>query len=215
MRIINQIPRELMESKLVSSCPEIHPSAVVYQSMVGDWTEIGEKTILYESILGDFSYIASSYANIFYTSIDKFCSIASHVRINPGNHPMERVTQHHCTYRKKQYGFADQDDETFFDWRKEHQCLIGPDVWIGHSSIILPGVSIGCGSVIGAGSVVTKNIDPYSVVVGVPGKVIKKRFKDNQIEKLLAMEWWNWSYETIKDRIQELDNIDLFLEKYS
>ncbi|MCE5222998.1 acetyltransferase [bacterium] len=215
MKLINQIPSELKESKMSSSCPYIHPSAVVYQSKVGEWTEIGEKTMLIESSLGDFSYIASSYANIIYTTIERFCSIASHVRINPGNHPMERVTQHHCTYRKKQYGFADQDDEVFFNWRREHQCFVGSDVWIGHSAILLPGVKIGSGSVIGAGCVVTKNIDPYSVVVGVPGKVIKKRFNEDQIDKLLAIEWWNWNYETIKHRLQELENVDLFLEKYS
>ena len=108
--------------------------------------------------------------------IGKFCSIASHVRINPGNHPMHRVMQHHLTYRRIEYGFDTTDDEAFFEWRRSQPCAIGHDVWIGHGAVIMPGVNIGTGAVIGSAAVMTKDVAPYEVAVGVPARAIKKRF---------------------------------------
>ncbi|MFN8562280.1 MAG: hypothetical protein U0703_11820 [Anaerolineae bacterium] len=78
---------------------------------------------------------AAGDVSIIYADVGKFCSIASHVRINPGNHPMERVTQHHMTYRRRQFGFG-EDDHAFFDWRRAHRCSIGHDVWLGHGAIV-------------------------------------------------------------------------------
>ncbi len=84
------------------------------------------------------------------------------------------------------------------------EIVIGNDVWIGYGSIILSGVTIGHGAVIGAGSVVTKDIKPYSVVAGNPAKLIRMRFADSEIEKLLKMAWWNWSDEKIKKNVNML-----------
>lgn len=82
--------------------------------------------------------------------------------------------------------------------------IIGNDVWIGFGATVLSGVTIGDGAVIGARSLVTKNVPPYTVVGGVPAKVICKRFNDEIIDQLLKTKWWNWSDETIQK------NIDLF-----
>ncbi|OQW92808.1 MAG: hypothetical protein BWK78_00555 [Thiotrichaceae bacterium IS1] len=92
--------------------------------------------------------------------------------------------------------------------------LIGNDVWIGTEVIILSGVTIGDGAVIGAGSVVAKDVPPYAVVVGNPAKVIKKRFDDETIQKLLAIKWWNWSDSLIIEALPLLcsDQIAKFLE---
>jgi phosphonate metabolism protein (transferase hexapeptide repeat family) len=163
--------------------------------------------------MGDYSYCAG-YNQITYATIGKFCSIASFVRINPGNHPSyTRVAQHHFTYRSNLYGFG-EEDQSFFDWRKEKAVTIGHDVWIGHNAIIMPGVIIGNGAVIGSGAVVTKDVEPYAIMVGVPAKKIKRRFSEEIIQKLEAARWWDWDYETIKERLDDFRNFDDFEKKY-
>ncbi len=86
--------------------------------------------------VGDYSYCAG-YNQIDHAAIGKFCSIASFVRINPGNHPaFDRIAQHHFTYRSSMFGFG-EDDEAFFLWRKESFVTIGNDVWIGHAASVM------------------------------------------------------------------------------
>lgn len=193
--------------------PTVHESAKIKDSTLGAWTEIGAHTSLVESSVGDYSYLVQ-FCQVIYTTIGKFCSIASYVRLNPGNHPIERPTSHHMTYRAKQFGFASADDEDFFNWRRAHPVTIGHDVWIGHSVTVMPGVSIGNGAVIGSGAVVTKDVAPYSIVAGVAAKPIRQRFSDEVIDKLERMQWWNWSRETLEERFLDLRNMELFLEKY-
>ncbi len=193
--------------------PYIHPSCRIRNSRVGAWTALGENTHLVDSDFGDYSYTAGD-VQIIYAEIGKYCSIANSVRINPGNHPQWRVTQHHMTYRRRQYGLG-VDDEAFFQWRKEHFCTIGHDVWIGHGAVIMPGVSIGTGAVIGSGAVVTKNVGPYQVAVGVAARVIKQRFPDTVVEKLLDSQWWDWDRATLEERFEDLLDLDIFLHKYT
>lgn len=92
---------------------------------------------------------------------------------------------------------------------------IGNDVWIGRNVMLLPGANIGNGAVIGAGSVVAGNIPPYSIAVGNPCKVIKKRFSEEQITLLNKIAWWNWSHERINENLYLICNedIELFLKK--
>lgn len=198
--------------RVLSENPAIHPSCHIVSSMVGGWTELGAHTSLLESTFGDYSYTAGQ-VSIAYTDVGKFCSIAAQSRINPGNHPMGRVTQHHFTYRRAQYGFG-EDDSTFFDWRRAARCVIGHDVWIGHGAIVLPGVTIGTGAVVGAGAVVSKDVEPYTVVVGVPAKPVRKRFPAETIEALLRIAWWDWDHATIKMRFDDLLEIERFVERY-
>jgi phosphonate metabolism protein (transferase hexapeptide repeat family) len=194
--------------------PAIHPTAHLHDCWVGAWTEIGPLCYMDESSFDDYSY-ASDNVMMNYTAVGKFCSIASHVRINPGNHPMERVTQHHMTYRRMQYGFGDKDDAEFFAWRRAHKCTIGHDVWIGHGATIMPGITIGTGAVIGSGAVVTKDVAPYTIVVGVAAKPIRTRFPQPIIDTLLKIAWWNWSREQLVERFDDLYDIEKFVAKYS
>jgi len=199
--------------KALTREPTIHPTAQIHDSTLGVYTEIGPRTHISESTLGDYSYTAGD-VDIIYTEIGNFCSIASHVRINPGNHPMERVSQHHFTYRRSLFGFG-ADDLTFFDWRRDHRCRIGHDVWIGHGATVMPGVQVGTGAVIGAGAVVTKDVTPYTIVVGVPARLIRKRFDDRTIEKLLEIAWWGWSREQLEARFPDLLDTPTFIQKYA
>ena len=193
--------------------PYIHPTCRIRDSHVGSWTALGAHTSLVESFFGDYSYTAGD-VQIIYSEIGKYCSIANSVRINPGNHPQWRVTQHHMTYRRAQYGLGETDDAEFFQWRRDHKCVIGHDVWIGHGAIIMPGVTIGTGAIIGSGAVVTKDIPPYAVAVGVPARVIKYRFEPAVIEKILASEWWEWNRAELEERFDDLLNLDVFIQKY-
>lgn len=202
------------KEKMLSKEPSIHPSCTIKKSKLGEWTALGANTTLNEVEFGDYSYTAG-HVIIAYATIGKFCSIANSTRINPGNHPQWRVTQHHCTYRRIQYGFDNVDDEAFFQWRRDHHCHIGHDVWIGHGAVIMPGVTVGIGAIIGAGAVVTKDISPYEVAVGVPAKVIKKRFSDEVIEKLLQIAWWEWDRSSLEENFQDLLDMEAFLQKYT
>jgi phosphonate metabolism protein (transferase hexapeptide repeat family) len=194
--------------------PSIHPTAVIVNCRLGSWTAIGPHTRLEETLFDDYSYTDGD-AMIIYSEIGKFVNIASHVRINPGNHPMHRVMLHHCTYRRKKYGFADTDDESIFSWRRARACKVGHDSWLGHGATIMPGVTIGIGAVVGAGSVVTKDVAPYEIVAGVPAQVIRKRFPDETIERLLAIAWWNWDRKKLEERFADFNDLSQFLEKYS
>lgn len=193
--------------------PRIHPSAHVTNSSLGAWTEIAEGTTLTDSSLGDYSYLMQ-FCQVTHSSIGKFCSVASFVRLNPGNHPLERVTSHHMTYRARQYGFADRDDEDFFAWRRTSPVVIGHDVRIGHNATVMPGVSVGNGAAIGAGAVVTRDVGPYMVVVGVPARVLRPRFTREVIERLERTAWWDWSRAELEDRFEDFKDLDVFLEKY-
>jgi phosphonate metabolism protein (transferase hexapeptide repeat family) len=201
------------EKKKLKEQPTIHPSSQVIDCKIGTWTEIGPNSLLIETTFDDYSYVDGD-VSIIYSDIGKFCSIASHVRINPGNHPMERVTQHHCTYRRIQYGFDEADDEDFFQWRRSQRCVIGHDVWIGHGATVMPGVKIETGAVVGADAVVTKDVQPYEIVAGIPARPIRKRFSNNIIEKLLEIKWWNWDRESLEKSFSELMDVNRFVGKY-
>ncbi|QBD76519.1 acetyltransferase [Ktedonosporobacter rubrisoli] len=192
----------------------IHPSARLIESTCGDWTAIGAGSVIQETSIGDYSYTGDS-VEINYATIGKFCSIASHVCINPGNHPMERVMQHHATYRRVSYGFAPTDDESIFERRRAQHVTIGHDVWIGRNAIILPGNTIGTGAVIGAGAVVTHDIDPYTIAVGVPARPLRARFPQEIAAQLLKIAWWDWPRELLVERFSDFNDLPAFLARYS
>ena len=193
--------------------PTIHSTSRLVQCMLGEWTDIGPNCSIVESTVDDYSYFAGD-AQVIYSTIGKFCSIASHVRINPGNHPMGRVTQHHSTYRRVEYGFEERDDHEFFEWRRHNHCTIGHDVWIGHGVVVMPGVTIGTGAVIGSGAIVTKDVEPYMIVVGVAAKPLRPRFDSDTVLALLESEWWNWDRATLEARFADLRDLPSFLRKY-
>ena len=194
--------------------PFIDATATVKNSVLGRYTEVGAGCHVSNSTLGDYSYCVEN-TQIAYAKIGKFANIAAHVRIYASRHPTELASLHHFTYRSSWYFDGEPDNQAFFDWRAEHEISIGHDTWIGHGAVIMPGVSIGTGAVIGSGAVVTKDVGPYQVAVGVAAKVIKQRFPDSVIDRLLETEWWNWDRTTLEERFEDLLDLDVFLYKYS
>ncbi|MFC5700175.1 DapH/DapD/GlmU-related protein [Cohnella faecalis] len=197
----------------LSAEPSIHPSSQIWNSHAGEWTSVGPHNKIIESRIGDYTYTMDD-VTMNYAEVGKFTSIASHVCINPVDHPMDRVTQHHMTYRRASYGFDETDDERFFDWRRGNRVSIGHDVWIGHGAIVMKGVTIGTGAVVGSGAVVTKDVEPYAVVVGVAARQIKSRFPKEIVDSLLRIAWWDWPRDTLMERFGELDDTLAFVRKY-
>ena len=116
--------------------------------------------------------------------VGRWCSIASSVRSAPINHPLDAVTTHPALYDRA-FGVVDRS----ITW--DTPLVIEDDVWIGHNAIILPGCKfVGRGSVIGAGSIVTRDVAPYSIMAGNPAKLIRRRFSDDLIAAIEASRWW-------------------------
>jgi phosphonate metabolism protein (transferase hexapeptide repeat family) len=187
--------------KTLGPKPFIHPTASVRDSRFGAYCEVGARTKVSETTFGDYSYVVHD-SDIIYTKIGRFCSIAAHTRINPGNHPLDRVALNHFTYRSSAYGLGD-DDASFFEWRRSHRVTMGNDVWIGHGAVVLPGITIGNGAAIGAGAVVSKDVPPFAIVVGVPGRVLRYRFPEPIIATLQRIAWWDWPHDKLGQALQD------------
>lgn len=183
-------------NKALGAEPAIHRTASVRASTFGRYCEVGARTKVAESTFGDYAYVVND-SDIIYTDVGKFCSIAAHTRINPGNHPLERVALSHFTYRSSAYDMG-PDDAAFFDWRRSFRCVMGNDVWIGHGAVVLPGVKLGNGAAVGAGAIVTKDVPPFAIVVGNPGKILRYRFTPEIIAALERIAWWDWSHEQLR-----------------
>ena len=208
------LPHRLRRKKL-GSRPLIHESAVVRRSTFGKFCKIGARTTVIESVFGDYSYAVND-AEIVYTTIGKFTSIGPLVGLNPGNHPTRRASQSHFTYRSWQYFEDATDEDALIDWRREARVTIGHDAWIGRAAIVLPGRTIGTGAVVGAGSIVTRNVAPYSVVAGNPARMIRPRFDAEIAGRLLALAWWDWPHRHLRRALDDFRALDVseFLDRY-
>jgi virginiamycin A acetyltransferase len=134
--------------------------------------------------------------------IGKFCMIASGVTfiMNGGNHLIEATT----AYPFAIFGGAWQQAMEGKSYPSKGDTIIGNDVWIGHDATIMPGVQIGDGAIIATKAVVTKDVEPYTIVGGNPAKPIKKRFSEAVISKLLQLKWWDWDLEKITKNVEQL-----------
>ncbi|MBA2852439.1 chloramphenicol O-acetyltransferase type B [Methanococcus maripaludis] len=141
--------------------------------------------------------------------IGKFCSIASGIKFVMGGNQGHRYNWI-STYPLTLISETPEDlkCENAKGYLKKGDTIIENDVWIGANVTIMPGVKIGSGAVIATGSIVTKEVPPYTIVGGNPAKIIKKRFSDEKIELLLKIKWWNWPIEKIKSKINTLMSDD-------
>lgn len=182
--------------------------------------KIGRYTYGYEGLLQHYPLA---------TSIGRYCSINSTAKIW-NNHPTEYVTTHPMLDYPHFYAWDQYDvrkrlcrtygkhfDNTDYEnspLRDNRAVVIGNDVWIGANVSILPGVHIGDGAILAAGAVVTKDVEPYAIVGGVPAKVIKYRFDKKIIDKFLAIKWWEWEIEEIEKNIELFYQPEAFIQTY-
>ena len=176
-------------------------------------------------IVGDYTYyddfedVGNFEKNIKYhfdfvgdkLIIGKFSMIASGVTfiMNGANH----VTKALSSYPFAIFGGEWANAMEGKDYPQKGDTVVGNDVWIGYNATIMPGVNIGDGAVIAANSTVVKDVAPYAIVRGNPAREIKKRFSDDQIERLLKIEWWNWDIEKITRNVHNLTGNDFsFIE---
>ncbi|MGL3111896.1 acetyltransferase [Bradyrhizobium sp. BR 1432] len=207
-------PTKPIRPKIVETV--IHPTANLRASSVGRCCEILSETSLHNAELGDFSYLGPR-CMVGDAVIGRFCAIAADVRIGAPNHPMTRPSLHRFSYCPEYYVSGAARDQAFFDKRKADRAIIGNDVWIGHGVIVLPRVTVGNGAVLAAGAVVTKDVEPYTIVGGVPAKFIRERFSRTVASRLTAIAWWDWPFETIMARLQDFQSSDIeaFCERWS
>ncbi|TPI19557.1 CatB-related O-acetyltransferase [Mesorhizobium sp. B4-1-1] len=142
--------------------------------------------------------------------IGAFCSVAGQVLfICSGQHPTDSATSFPI------YSRLLKQPEPIANGGKPAGITVGNDVWIGNGAMILPGVEIGDGAIVGAGAVITKKVPPYAIVGGSPATLIRYRFPEKTISKLLAIQWWRWDDDKIKSEAASLTGpIEAFVEKH-
>ena len=141
--------------------------------------------------------------------IGKFCMIASDVQfiMNGGNHMTESIS----AYPFAVFGNGWEGAMEGKTYPTKGDTVVGNDVWIGHHAVIMPGIQIGHGSMIGSYSVVTKNVEPYTIVGGNPAKQIRKRYNEDIVARLLDIRWWDWTSEKIARNLKLLTGNDIVL----
>ena len=174
-------------------------------------------TTIKNSFIGLGSYIGN-HSIIVNTRIGRYCTIADNVRTSLGRHPSDTFVSIHPAFFSvnKQGGFTYVDHSKY----QEHitapgssYCVeVGNDVWIANNVMIMDGVTVGDGAIVAAGSVVTKDVTAYSIVGGVPAKLIRYRFSPEEIASLKEIQWWTKDQKWIRERADLFDNVQSFIK---
>ncbi len=201
--------------KLSATDPFIHPSCEITDSTFGAYTEIGHGSRINNAHFGDYSY-CDRYADVANARIGKFANIAAFTRIGATDHPLHTASCHHFLYRSGDYWDDAEHDDAFFAHRKSRLAHIGHDTWIGAGAMIKPEVTLGHGAVVASGAVVTKDVDPYTIVAGTPAKVLRLRQSRDIAERIIALAWWDWSHDKLRTSLPDFRTlpVEAFLEKY-
>jgi len=161
--------------------------------VIGDGSCFNRCRISRYSGVGCFSYVAD-------TDIGKFCSFGSRVSVGAFNHPTDWLSIHEFQYRDIEDIYGETlvtGGVKLLNDANERPTKIGNDVWIGDNSTVARGVSIGHGAVVGMSAVVTHDVPPYSIVVGNPSRILRRRFSDMIVEELLDIQWWDMEMQNL------------------
>lgn len=193
-KILKKIRRQAVKNSNIHSSSKIEPGSQVLNSRFDKHSFCG-----YDCQINN-------------TDIGSFCSIADNVIIGPSSHPYNWVGGSPVFYSGKDSVKAKFSE---FERVTSSRTVIGNDVWIGINSMIKSGVKIGHGSIIGMGSVVTKDVAPYTIVGGCPAKIIKKRFNDEIILGLLESKWWDLKDSDLRKLAKHIKDPIIFLKEYN
>ncbi len=200
-------------TRTLSEVPTLHDPVRITDSDLGPWTEVHQHARLHDATVGAYTYLMER-VQLDHTTVGKFASVASDVRLGPSNHPIERPTSHHFTYRGERYDLG-PDDESVFRWRRGDPVEVGHDVWIGHGATVLPDVTVGNGAVVAAGAVVTDDVAPYTIVGGVPAEPLGRRFDAETAAALEEIAWWDWSREELEAAFTDFQSdVEAFIAAY-
>lgn len=196
--------RNYYKDHMVESYSVAFKAKIGKKVVVRSGSEVGPNVCI-----GDYSYISGPRAYVESAVIGKFCSIARATTIGVSDHNHQLVTTHPIILDPL-YGFVDR----VIPELQKHPPIIGNDVWIGMGSFIMRGVTIGDGAVVAANSVVTKNVNPYSIVAGSPAKHIKYRFDAKTISAMSRIKWWDWERSKIFTELDDFNNVEYFILKH-
>ncbi|HIQ81017.1 MAG TPA: CatB-related O-acetyltransferase [Candidatus Scatavimonas merdigallinarum] len=152
--------------------------------------------MIYSSCIGRYTYTGRNFT-AWHCTVGGFCSVSWNVSIGGANHDYTKTTTHAFLY-SPDFGMLPEGHAPGYNRFKE-KCVIGNDVWIAANACICRGVTVGDGAVVAAGAVVTKDVDPYTIVAGVPAKPVRKRFSEDIIAVLQKSKWWNYPEKVIKE----------------
>lgn len=164
------------------------------QCQIDKTAKVASGSALTKVKMDRYSYVGS-YTHITDTEIGSFCSIGGNCGIGGGIHPLQYVSTSPAFLLGRNIlgkNFAQ------IPYHSSERVIIGNDVWIGEYAYVMPGITIGDGAVVGAHAVVTHDVEPYTIVAGVPAKEVKKRFDSETIDKLLEVQWWGWTEEKLE-----------------
>ena len=202
-------------ARLTATDPFIHPECEITDSHFGAYVEIGKGSRVAHSTFGDYSY-CDRYADIANARIGKFANIAAFSRIGATDHPLDTAACHHFLYRSDDYWDDATRDRAFFAQRKSRIAHIGHDTWIGAGAMVKPEVTLGHGAVVASGAVVTKDVDPYTIVAGTPATPLRLRQPRDIADRLIALAWWDWSHDRLRTALEDFRRLEVeaFLERY-
>lgn len=202
-------------ARLTAKSPFFHPDCEITDSTFGAFVEIGKGSRVNNAHFGDYSY-CDRYTDIANAQIGKFANIAAFSRIGATDHPLHTASCHHFLYRSGDYWDDAGSDQAFFEHRRSRTAYIEHDTWIGAGAMIKPEVTLGHGAVVASGAVVTKDVDPYTIVAGTPAKPLRLRQPREIADRLIALAWWDWEHHALRAALDDFRALsaEAFLEKY-
>ena len=201
----------MQENNYIHKTASIYRDVILKSSRIGAKSSVGDFSKVERSVLGEYiridrnNYIwctemkrhcyTGKNTSIIAAEVGSFVSVSWNVTIGGADHDYSKLSTHSFIYND--YDELRPEGAEGYD-RFSSPCVIKNDVWIAANAVILRGVTVGNGSVVGAGAVVTKDVPDYAIVAGVPARIIGYRFEDSIIKMLNEVCWWNWNDETIR-----------------